>query len=39
MQLIEARSGMSLQQTRAVMENQEQALEKLKMVAEAYPEL
>lgn len=38
-QLIEARSGMSLQQTQAVMENQEKAIEKLKMVAEAYPQL
>lgn len=38
-QLIEARSGMSLQQTQAVMENQEKALERLKVVAEAYPSL
>ena len=38
-QLIKARSGMSLQQTQEVMENQEKALEKLKIVAEAYPQL
>ncbi|MDD6208089.1 MAG: LemA family protein [Clostridiales bacterium] len=38
-QLIEARSGMSLQQTKAVMENQEKAIESLKLVAEAYPQL
>lgn len=38
-QLIEARSGMSLKQTQAVMENQEKVLERLKVVAEAYPQL
>lgn len=38
-QLIKARTGMSLQQTQTVMENQEKVLEKLKMVAEAYPQL
>lgn len=38
-QLVEARSGMSLQQTRAVIENQGKALERLNMVAEAYPQL
>ncbi|MDE5777695.1 MAG: LemA family protein [Lachnospiraceae bacterium] len=38
-QLITARSGMSLQQTQEVMKNQEKVLEKLKIVAEAYPQL
>lgn len=38
-QLVEARSGMSLQQTREVMENQEKAIEKLRIFGEAYPSL
>lgn len=38
-QLVNARAGMSLQQTQKVLESQEKALEKLKMVAEAYPQL
>ena len=39
LQLIEARSGMSIQQTQEVIKNQERVLENLKIVAEAYPEL
>ena len=38
-QLIEARTGMSIQQTQEVIKNQERVLESLKMVAEAYPQL
>lgn len=38
-QLSEARTGMSLKQTQEVMENQEKVLERLKIVAEAYPQL
>lgn len=38
-QLIEARSGMSIQQTQEVIKNQEKVLESLKVVAEAYPQL
>lgn len=38
-QLVQARSGMSMQQSRAVMENQEKVLENLKVVAESYPQL
>ncbi|MDE6252207.1 MAG: LemA family protein [Lachnospiraceae bacterium] len=39
LQLVQARSGMSMQQSRAVMENQEKVLENLKVVAESYPQL
>lgn len=38
-QLIKARSGMSIRQAQEVMENQENALERLHMVAESYPQL
>lgn len=38
-QLIEARSGMSMEQTQEVIKNQEKVLENLKIVAEAYPQL
>ena len=38
-QLSEARTGMSLKQTQEVMENQEKVLDRLKIVAEAYPQL
>ena len=38
-QLVQARAGMSMQQSRAVMENQEKVLENLKVVAESYPQL
>ncbi|MCM1087438.1 MAG: LemA family protein [Muribaculaceae bacterium] len=38
-QLVEVRRGMSLQQTREVMENQDSAIEKLKIIGEAYPSL
>lgn len=37
--LIEVRAGMSMQQKQAALENQDNVLEKLKVVAEAYPQL
>lgn len=38
-QLIQARNGMSLAETQQVLDNQAEALKKIHMVAEAYPQL